>query len=73
LWADWEDSIYAPIEWDLACLVAGARITGTTQDAEWAEAALAAYGSHNAAALELCIHTRALFGVAWLSLLAADG
>jgi hypothetical protein len=72
LWADWEDTIHAPIEWDLACLVAGARIAGTSQDAEWAEAALAAYGPYDALALELCIKTRALFGVAWLSLLAAD-
>jgi Ser/Thr protein kinase RdoA (MazF antagonist) len=72
LWADWEDTIHAPIEWDLACLVAGARINGTAQDAEWAEAALAAYGPHDATALELCIQARALFGAAWLSLLAAD-
>jgi hypothetical protein len=72
LWADWEDTIHAPIEWDLACLVAGARITGTAQDMAWAETALAAYGPHDAAALELCIQTRALFGAAWLSLLAAD-
>jgi hypothetical protein len=71
LWADWEDTIQAPIEWDLACLVAGARITGTPQEAEWAEAALAAYGPHDAAALELCIQARVLFGVGWLSLLAA--
>ncbi|HEY1946264.1 MAG TPA: phosphotransferase, partial [Bryobacteraceae bacterium] len=72
LWADWEDTIHAPIEWDLACLVAGARIAGTAQEADWAEAALAAYGPYNAAALELCIQTRALFGAAWLSLLASD-
>jgi Ser/Thr protein kinase RdoA (MazF antagonist) len=72
LWTDWEDTIHAPIEWDLACLVAGARITGTAEDTAWAETALAAYGPYDALTLELCIQTRALFGVAWLSLLAAD-
>jgi Phosphotransferase enzyme family len=72
LWADWEDTMLAPIEWDLACLVTGARINGSPQEAAWAEAALAAYGPHDAAALELCIQARALFATAWLSLLAKD-
>jgi hypothetical protein len=72
LWADWEDTTLAPVEWDLACLVTGARINSSTPEAEWAESALAAYGPHDPTALELCIHARALFGTAWLSLLAKD-
>lgn len=70
IWTDWEDAICGPVEWDLACLVAEGRITG--KDGEWGEAALAAYGSYNHVALELCIHARALFGIAWLALLAGE-
>lgn len=70
LWTDWKDTIEAPVEWDLACLVTGSRITG--QNLNWAETALAAYGPHDAALLELCIQARALFGAAWICFLAAE-
>ncbi|HEX4021964.1 MAG TPA: phosphotransferase [Acidobacteriaceae bacterium] len=70
LWADWEDAIFAPVEWDLACLVTEGRILG--RDGEWGEAALAAYGNYNAAALELCIQARALFAIGWLGLLSSE-
>jgi hypothetical protein len=72
LWADWEDTTLAPIEWDLACLVTGARIHSSPAEAEWAEAALEAYGPHDPVLFELCIQARALFGAGWLSLLAKD-
>ena len=39
LWSDWEDAHLAPLEWDLACLVAAGRVRGN--DFGWAEAALA--------------------------------
>ena len=42
LWSDWEDAHLAPLEWDLACLVAAGRVHGN--DFGWAEAALAAHG-----------------------------
>ena len=42
LWSDWEDAHLAPLEWDLGCLVAAARVHGN--DFGWAEAALAAHG-----------------------------
>lgn len=67
LWADWEDTIRAPVEWDLACLVTEGRVAG--QHDEWGEAALAAYGPCNATTLALCIHARALYGIGWLALL----
>ena len=43
LWSDWEDAHLGPLEWDLACLVAAARVHGN--DFGWAEAALAAHGA----------------------------
>ncbi len=70
LWTDWEDTITAPVEWDLACLVTGARINSL--EVEWAEAALVSYGQHDAAALALCIEARALFGIGWLALLSRE-
>ena len=70
LWTDWEDTIDAPVEWDLACLVTSARIN--SQERPWADAALAAYGPYDANALELCIRARALFGAGWLALLSQE-
>ena len=69
-WSDWEDTVIAPREWDLACLVASARSAG--REVAWSQAALAAYGEHNAGLLDLCVHLRVLFGVAWLWLLAGE-
>lgn len=78
LWADWEDAIKAPIEWDLACLVAGARVLGRQVD--WSEAALQAYREMapstlgwwiDDALLDICVHARTVFVVAWLWVLAA--
>ena len=70
LWTDWEDTIFAPVEWDLACLVTSARVTG--MDRDWAESALNSYGPYDPTALDLCIEARALFGICWLALLSAD-
>ena len=70
-WHDWEDAFLGPVEWDLACLVSGARVLGS--NVAWSEAALAAYpDSHDAALLELCVHARTVFAAAWMSLLAGE-
>jgi len=71
-WIDWEDAVLAPIEWDLACLVAGARVVGGNE--AWSEAALTACVATqpraiDPALLDLCIHARTLFVVAWMWLL----
>ena len=78
-WCDWEDAIAAPIEWDLACLVAGARVLGRQVD--WAETALRAYRDAapytlgrwiDDGLLDVCVHARTVFVAAWLWVLAAD-
>lgn len=70
-WHDWEDAFLGPIEWDLACVVSGARVLGS--HVEWSEAVLAAYPAPwDAGLLDLCIHARTLFTVAWMALLAGD-
>lgn len=67
LWADWEDAFQGPREWDLACLVARSRVLG--EEAERAEAALAAYGGAvDREALDCLVEARALQVVAWLAL-----
>lgn len=77
LWSDWEDAIKAPIEWDLACLVAGARVLG--RQVPWSDAALHAYREAapralgrwvDDALLDVCVHARTVFVVAWLWVLA---
>lgn len=71
LWTDWEDAFLGPRAWDLACLVARARVLGDAS--ERAEAALAAYGATpDDAELDLCIEARTLQAVAWSALLAHD-
>lgn len=79
LWSDWEDAIQAPIEWDLACLVAGARVLG--RQVEWSNAALQAYREAAPSALgrwiddgllDVCVHARTVFVIAWLWVLAGD-
>ncbi len=70
-WHDWEDAFIGPVEWDLACVVAGARVLGS--HVAWSEALLAAYPAPwDAERLARCIHARTLFTVAWMALLAGD-
>jgi Ser/Thr protein kinase RdoA (MazF antagonist) len=70
-WHDWEDAFIGPIEWDLACVVSGARVLGS--HAAWSEAVLAAYPAPwDAERLDLCIRARTLFTVAWMALLSGD-
>lgn len=72
LWCDFEDACLAPPEWDLACLVASARVAGV--DGERAERALAAYRraarAHGApepdeTRLDACIEARTVQSVVW--------
>jgi hypothetical protein len=66
LWSDWEDAHLAPLEWDLGCLVAAARVHGN--DFGWAEAALAAHGGpFDATLLEACVDARVAQGAAYLA------
>jgi hypothetical protein len=66
LWGDWEDAHLAPLEWDLACLVASARLRG--DDFGWSEAALAAHGGPwDAELLETCVYARVAQGAAYLA------
>ena len=66
LWSDWEDAHLAPLEWDLGCLVAAARMRGN--DFGWAQAALAAHGGpFDAALLEACVDARVAQGAAYLA------
>jgi hypothetical protein len=66
LWSDWEDAHLAPLEWDLGCLVAAARVHGN--DFGWAEAALAAHGGpFDAALLAACVDARVAQGAAYLA------
>jgi aminoglycoside phosphotransferase (APT) family kinase protein len=66
LWSDWEDAHLAPLEWDLGCLVAAARMRGN--DFGWAEAALAAHGGPlDATLLEACVDARVAQGAAYLA------
>ncbi len=66
LWSDWEDAHLAPLEWDLGCLVAAARLRGN--DFGWAQAALAAHGGpFDATLLEACVDARVAQGAAYLA------
>ena len=66
LWSDWEDAHLAPLEWDLGCLVAAARVHGN--DFGWAEAALAAHGGPlDASLLDACVDARVAQGSAYLA------
>jgi Ser/Thr protein kinase RdoA (MazF antagonist) len=51
LWSDWEDAPLGPLEWDLACLVTGARVHGN--DLGSAEAAHG--GPFDEALLDACV------------------
>jgi aminoglycoside phosphotransferase (APT) family kinase protein len=66
LWGDWEDAHLGPLEWDLACLVAAARVHGN--DFGWARAALAAHGGpFDEALLDACVDARVAQGAAYLA------
>jgi Phosphotransferase enzyme family len=66
LWSDWEDAHLAPLEWDLGCLVAAARVHGN--DFGWAEGALAAHGGpFDTTLLEACVDARVAQGAAYLA------
>jgi aminoglycoside phosphotransferase (APT) family kinase protein len=67
-WLDWEDACVGPLEWDLAGLVAAARVLGS--HAGWSEAALAGWRGATGrtpepALLAACIEARTLFVCAW--------
>lgn len=74
LWLDWEDACVAPLEWDLASLVAGHRVLGG--DSDWPEAALAGWRAEgppiDETVLDLCIEARTLFVTAWTWWLGPD-
>ena len=72
LWSDWEDAHLAPLEWDLACLVASARLRG--DDFGWAETALRAHGGpYDADLLEACVYARVAQGAAYLAFTGRGG
>lgn len=77
LWGDWEDTVVGPVEWDAACMVAGARVLGT--DVAWSEAALQGWWqareaqglAPSTALLDECVLGRTLFVTAWMWALGA--
>jgi aminoglycoside phosphotransferase (APT) family kinase protein len=72
LWSDWEDAHLAPLEWDLACLVASARLHGN--DFGWAQEALRAHGGpYDPALLDACVHARVAQGAAYLAATGRGG
>jgi hypothetical protein len=72
LWSDWEDAHRAPLEWDLACLVAASRVRG--DDFGWAEAALDAHGGpYDAELLKVCVDARVAQGAAYLAFTGRGG
>jgi hypothetical protein len=62
-WYDWEDAVFGPVGWDLACLVTTRRVLD--YDRLRAEAALRAAGGEPD---PLLIHARALQTAAWSAL-----
>jgi aminoglycoside phosphotransferase (APT) family kinase protein len=72
LWSDWEDAHLAPLEWDLACLVAAGRVRGT--DFGWSDAALKAHGGpDDPDLLDACVHARVAQGTAYLAATGRGG
>jgi Phosphotransferase enzyme family len=69
LWTDLEDTCRGPVEWDLACLVASARVLGL--EAKRSAEAFAAYG-HDPAdpGLEPFVDARSLQTAAWTAFMA---
>ena len=69
LWVDLEDTCHGPAEWDLACLVANARVLGLNPAP--GAAALAAYGRDPAdPALGAFVEARALQVAVWTAFMA---
>jgi hypothetical protein len=69
LWTDLEDTFRGPVDWDLACLVANARVLGL--DPGPGAAALAAYGRDpDDPALDPFVEARALQVAAWTAFMA---
>jgi Ser/Thr protein kinase RdoA (MazF antagonist) len=69
LWVDLEDTCRGPVEWDLACHVANARVL--CLDPGPGAAALAAYGRDSAdAALGPFVEARALQIAVWTAFMA---
>ncbi|WP_051830322.1 MULTISPECIES: phosphotransferase [Streptomyces] len=69
VWTDFEDAASGPPLWDLACLAARARALGTGErgyDADWADAAVRAYGADpRDPLLDLLVTARTLAVAAW--------
>jgi aminoglycoside phosphotransferase (APT) family kinase protein len=69
LWNDFEDTFRGPPEWDVACLVAAARVFA--RDPGPPEAALEAYGDPgDPALLALMLDARVYVGLAWTLVVA---
>lgn len=65
LWSDWEDTIAAPREWDLATALANGVPPLNFGNGSGGRALVDAYGSHDAELLGLMREIRILQGVAW--------
>ena len=71
VWIDFEDCCSGPVQWDLACLIAGAYIE--RPDAEFVRLALAGYGFEGAEAdLIAFVEGRVVQSCVWLPLLTED-
>jgi aminoglycoside phosphotransferase (APT) family kinase protein len=71
LWNDWEDTFLGPVEWDLACLHASARVFG--HEPAPVEAAQAAYGrAAEREVLDLLVELRAFQGTIWTIVISAE-
>jgi len=70
LWNDWEDAFVGVVEWDLACLVATARVTGAGRART--ELALRGYGIDRLhGAVDVFVRLRAFQVATWLLAMAA--
>ncbi len=64
LWGDWEDTFIGPVAWDLACIIARARVFST--EIEQADAALKGYGTDiDEGLLDLFVEARTFQTVLW--------
>jgi hypothetical protein len=71
LWNDWEDTCLGPVGWDAACLIAGARLSGS--GVARAEAALGATGiALDPGELALWVEARTLQVLVWVSFVARE-
>lgn len=70
LWNDWEDTFVGPVQWDLACLVATAQVTGAGRAR--AESALRGYGIDRLdPEVDVFVRLRAFQVATWLLTMAA--